>query len=83
MGLIVLLVTLQPNAILFMGLIVFFVKKQMLLDVGQGLFLLVHLTFKYNDGITCMCLTYHLRSHMNQTPKMLITKCSKLGCTLR
>ena len=46
--------------------------------------LMVYLTFKYNDTITCMCLTYHLRSHVNQRPKCkYIAKGSKLGCTLR
>ena len=54
-----------------------------LLDLRQGLLLLVYQTFKYSDEITCMCRTYHLRSHLNQKPKMQITKGSKLGCPLR
>ena len=31
-------------------------------DVREGLFLMVYRTFKYNDAITCMCLTYHSHS---------------------
>ena len=42
----------------------------------------IYLTFKYNDAITCICLPYPLRSHVNQTPKMNKTIGSKLGLHL-
>ena len=54
----------------------------MFLDTRQGLFLMVYRTLKYNDAITCMCLTHHLKSHVNQTPKVKNIKGSKLGCSL-
>ena len=62
---------------------VFQVNNRMFTDGRQGLLLMVYLTFKYNDAITCMCLTYHLKSHVNQTPKMQISEGLKLECTLR
>ena len=42
----------------------------------------IYLTFKYNDAITCICLPYPLRSHVNQTPKIHKTIGSKLGLHL-
>ena len=52
----------------------FSLLDRLLLDVRQSLLLTAYQTFKYNDAIACMCRTYHLRSHVNQKPKMQITK---------
>ena len=54
----------------------------MFLDVRQGFVFNVSRTFKFNDAITRVCLTYHLRSHVNRTPQSAENKRLKIEMLL-